>query len=1425
MPVVGIGASAGGLEAARDLLGAVPGRTGAAFVLVQHLDPTHDSALVELLARATPLRVVQAEDGLALAPDHIYVIPPNAVLTVAAGKLQVREPQAPRARRTPVDIFMRSLAEAYEEYAIGIVLSGTGTEGAFGLRAIKGAGGLTIVQDPDEARHDGMPRNAIDTGVVDHVLSVAAMPAVVMDYVRHPYLARHTASVRQDDRRPLDAVLSILHTGGGVDFSYYKRATLMRRVQRRMTINHVDNLADYVEVLRASPAEVKLLGDDMLIGVTGFFRDPEAFAVLKDKALMPLVNDDRRGGPVRVWVPGCAGGEEVYSLAMLLAECLEAARRPVEMQIYGTDLDRKALAAARKGVYPPSIASEVTAQRLQRFFNIENNAYRVNRQLRESVTFAAQNLVSDPPFSRMDLISCRNLLIYVQPPVQGKILALLRFALRPGGYLFLGNSETLGRGKPDFEIVSEKWRIYRSVGGKRGARMEIPLAADDARPDREAVTPGPGMPRRPRAGELAQRVLLDSYAPASVLITPRYEVLYFHGATGRYLELPAGEPTRDLLSLARESLCTKLRSVVRKALKDGVTATATARLHRDGGTCRIRLTARPVRTEAYNDKLTLVNFEDLARQAPEPEDDDEPLVQQLEAELRTTRTELQTTVEELESSNEELRASSEEAMSMNEELQSTNEELETSKEELQSLNEELTTLNDQLQQKVGELQTANDDLDNLFAATNVATLFLGADYRVQRFTPAAARLYKLIASDQGRPLSDVSHKVDDAELFEDIAAVRSGAEPREREVRADDGRWYIRRILHYQGRQRTSGIVVTYGDVTQLKSASEALRIHASQQTRIAEVGSAALVERDVGALMEHVLAALTENLQTPFADAFELLPGERKLNMRRGSGWEGDADSRSRLDAAAGSYEIYVLDADDAVVVEDFGRDERFRIPAYLAAHGITSGMSIALRGGSGAFGLLGVYTAARRSFSDDDVNFLRGLANIVCNAIERRREETELEVLGRTLDERVRERTRTLELLQQVARTVNSADSVTTAFRRVVDAVCDYLDWPVGHAYAVLPAMEERFRELDVWSARARRERPDLVAAWRSVHPEPGEGLLGHVAVPETSKALPVSELSGLLRRRSDVTAFPKIAVLVPVHTTTEVVAVAEFYCFDAVRAPEEGVLTVLNQIGFELGRIVERQQGLFRGLRRQQGLERVARLALVGEMAGGIAHQLNQPLAAIMNYIAAARRMLQVNRLDRQRLVEIGTLIETQVKRVAEVVDQVRGFAQREPPRSEAVDVNPVIESAIALTAPLARAAGASVQFSPADNLLPVMIDRRQFQHAVVNLLINAVEAMDEFEVRERFIHLRSEVVEGGGLRVSIENGGVGIPEDVMPRLFEPFFSTKPGGTGMGLAISRSIVESYGGSLWVESLESESVVFHMELPSNGYEKPEEV
>lgn len=828
-PIVGIGASAGGIAALQKFFPKVAPDSGLAYVVIQHLDAEHESALADIIQRCAKVKTETVKDETAVEANRIYVIPPGTSLTVKNCRMHLAKMSGTRSKRTPIDDFLISLAEDQGENAAGVILSGTGSDGTLGLRAIKEHGGLTLAQE--SAEYDGMMRSAVHTGLVDMVLAAEEMAEKLVEYFRRTvrFGEESKPNASRHDYDHLTQIAAILRARTGHDFSGYKHNTIQRRIQRRMQVLQIDDPADFHERLRQEPQQVDFLFQDLLIGVTSFFRDPEAFEALEHSVVPKLFENRKPDESVRVWVPGCATGEEAYSIAMLLREHSPKGAAAPKLQVFATDIDERALEVARAGRYPAAIAQDVSPKRLREFFSREDGTYRISADLRESVLFSAHNLLRDPPFSRLDLITCRNLLIYLGSDLQEKVIPIFHYALRNDGCLFLGSSENVTRHQRLFATIDKPNRIFQKRQGSGVKLPQFPLASL-AKP----ASPRGAEPRS-FAGALqgqAERILLERYSPAYVVINAAGEVLHTSAGTGKYLELAPGVPDHNIFTMARRGLRMDLRAAVHKAVSTGQASVQNnINIGTNGGRQTITLFVQPMRPEGASDPVYMLVFRDLGGIRPDAdseethttEDVESANVSQLEKELRETRERLQITTEELESSNEELKSSNEELSSINEELQSSNEELETSKEELQSINEELQTVNSELNMRVDELSRANNDIANLLESTQIATVFLDRDLCIQSFTPAARDLFHLVESDVGRPLAHVRPRFPADGLQTDMEQVLRRLATIEREVKGPEGDTrYVMRVLPYRTAEDViAGVVVTFVDVTRITLAEE----------------------------------------------------------------------------------------------------------------------------------------------------------------------------------------------------------------------------------------------------------------------------------------------------------------------------------------------------------------------------------------------------------------------------------------------------------------------------------------------------------------------------------------------------------------------------------------------------------------------------
>jgi two-component system CheB/CheR fusion protein len=1032
--VVGVGASAGGLDAFKRLLTAVPKNMTAAWVLVQHLDPTHDSLMAELLSKSTGMSVVEIVASQEIKPGCVYVIPPNTYVSVESGTLRLEKPAAPRGSRMAIDHLFRSLANEYGRQAIGVVLSGTGTDGSQGLRAIKAAGGLAIVQDPDTAAYDGMPRHAIEQGFADLVRRVEDIPATVAGFLDHPYAQEGDGSIIRLTREGevaeeaaddggcaaerttedgttgeagLAQILDVLRDRLGLDLSLYKASTLVRRIERRMGLNHMTDIPAYLDHLRRDDTELKALARDVHINVTDFFRDREAFEALKNHAIPELFERARQGQhddpTLRAWVPGCATGEEAYSIAISLLDyqSTHAESASVPLQVFATDIDAEAVRIARQGEYPESALQELPHDLRERCFEPMDvpGRYRIKKFVRDIVSFATHDVLGDPPFSRLDLISCRNLLIYLQREAQEDTLGTFHFALRPGGYLLLGSSEALGGGTGMFRVIDKKWRLFQRLEVRSGRERRTPHPFGRSRAAFEGLEAEQVHRRQERRmGEMAALKLVAQHAaPPTVLVNSSYEIIFMRGDLIEILDLPSGMGDMTLIDMVREEPKPRVRAALYRAARGRERVTTTGAITgRDGRERWYEMVVTPCGSKELGDNLLMVTFAigNPGDTPARPRSSEASVNAELDREVEALRDDLRSTVEELEQANEELRTANEEAMTMNEELQSSNEELETQSEELRSVNEELTTVNAQLREKVDELQEANADIANLLNSARLPALFLDRGFCIRRYTPEAKKLLNVIESDVGRPVSDLAGVCVRDGMLEDAKVVIDGLAPVEKEIQDDAGDWHLRRILPYRtDDDQIAGVVVTFSKVTRLKQLTATVERKREQQASVAQLGLRAIRERDFDNLVHYATQLLADGLGCPLTKVLEFDPEEEQFLLRAGVGWSEGLVGNAVVTGDVGSQAGYTLQHNGTVLVEDLATERRFAAPDLLIDHGVRSGVSVLIQGRDGQpYGVLAAHAREPNVFSRHDADFVQQVANVLSGVFVSQSAETDL-------------------------------------------------------------------------------------------------------------------------------------------------------------------------------------------------------------------------------------------------------------------------------------------------------------------------------------------------------------------------------------------------------------------------------------------------
>jgi len=862
-PIVGIGASAGGLEALEQFFGNMPKDSGIAFVVIQHLDPNHVGIMPELLQRITHMKVFQASDRLKVKPNCLYVIPPNKSMSLLNGALHLFVPVESHGLRLPIDIFFRSLADDMQEKSIGIILSGMGSDGSLGLKAIKEKNGVVLVQSPESAKFDSMPRSAAEAVIADIVAPAEELPAKLIAYLKFIPAVKTDLEIDNKNKSNLEKIIILLREQSGHDFSLYKKNTLFRRIERRKGVHQIDKINNYVRFLQENPKETEILFKELLIGVTSFFRDTAVWEKLKESVLPELLNELPNGYVLRAWVAGCSTGEEAYSLAIVFKEAVEkfTKHKTLTLQIFATDLDRDAIEIARKGVFSSNITADVSPERLSRFFTAEAEGYRVNTAIREMVVFAPQNVIKDPPFTKLDILTCRNMLIYMEPELQKKLMSLFNYSLNQGGIMILGTAETLGNHKEGFEELDGKLKLFkRTVSPLLPELIDFPSSFYQKR--------AAGTEKKIRVKEveniqtLADQILLQRFSPASVLVNSQGDIIYITGHTGKYLEPVAGKANWNIYAMARENMRHELPAAFRKAMQSfDAVKLRNIKIGINGGTQFVDVTVQRMETPDSIRGMIMVVFTDvpavLGRTAVSRKTGKRSLTAQqkvMEIDLQRSYENLQSTREEMQTSQEELKSTNEELQSTNEELQSTNEELTTSKEEMQSLNEELQTVNIELQNKISDYVRANDDMKNLLNSTEIATLFLDKDLIIRRFTDSITKIFKLRNADIGRPFTDLVTDLQYPEIDNHARQVIKTLTSIETTIGTNDGRWFTVRIMPYRTiEDHIDGLVITFSDITVAKKAQDALQVNEQKQIAIFDQSPIAIEFYDSEGSLVHV--------------------------------------------------------------------------------------------------------------------------------------------------------------------------------------------------------------------------------------------------------------------------------------------------------------------------------------------------------------------------------------------------------------------------------------------------------------------------------------------------------------------------------------------------------------------------------------------
>ncbi|MFC5862152.1 chemotaxis protein CheB [Acidicapsa dinghuensis] len=1340
-PVVAVGASAGGLEAYKEFFHALPSDTGMAFVLIQHLDPSHESMLTEIIAKATTMPVEEVRSGASIRSNHVYVIPPNSLMALSDGVFQLSPRRKAAGQHLAVNFFMRSLAEERKGSAIGIILSGTGADGTAGLENIKAEGGITFAQDPATAKYDGMPRSAIDSGCADFILAPRDIATELRRIQHHPYVRAEKQDVedlsaekpaveesaKEEQGRELDesvapsshardfsAVLAQLRKASGVDFSQYKPNTIHRRALRRMLLLKIDSLRDYADYLKEHAEEGQKLYDDLLIPVTSFFRDFEAFETLKTQVFPAIVKDKGNKGVIRIWAPGCSTGEETYSLAMILLECLGDRASSFQVQIFGTDLNDKSIQKARAGVYRESIADEISPGRIARFFVKVEGGYRVNKAVRDMCVFARQNLANDPPFSQMNLVACRNLLIYIQPALQKKIIPILHYALKPSGFLILGSSESVSAFPELFSTVDKKHKIYakKPIASRLHydfvqsyyplqSGISIPGKVRDVQPsDKDEVD----------IQAEADRIVLREHAPVGVVINRDMEVVQFRGQTAPYLAPPPGRPSVNVLKLARNGLAIELRALILSAKKKGGIARKSGIAFFESGQKRmlnLSITPlgekRPTENESREKHFFLVLFDDVTSQWTQALDatserktkgrrENDQESKRLNQELAGTRDALRSAIESEDSLKEEFQSANEEILSANEELQSTNEELETSKEELQSANEELGTLNAELHNKNNELHDLNNDISNLLNSTRIPVVMLDRQLHIRRITPAESNLFRTRPADLGRPFADIKLNIEASDMTShdlelQIAKVLDLLQPIEREVRDLEGHWHGLSILPYRTQDnKIDGVVLAVQDIHAIKSANQQLAKSAAFFHGIIDTVREPLLVLDHG----QRVVAVNESFLSTFEVSLEQTVNRMLYEL--GNGQWNIPELRKLLDRVLPKREI----------VTDFEVNHDFESIGHRKM--LLNARRLVQLDQSQPMILLAIEDITERKNTEMDLARLAAIVECSDDAI-----------IGKNLDGIIQTWNRGAELLFGYKEKEAIGQPITMLMPR------DRVDEEA--------AILKRIR------------RGEHITHYESVRRHK-DGRLLDVSLT----------ISPLMDAHGQIVGASKIARDISARKMAEA------------------------------------------------ALIKSEKLAAAGRLAATLAHEINNPLQAVTNLVSM---LAQTPGLDAQGQAH-AAMAESELRRVSHLTQQSLSF-YRESVSPTNVDLGELIDNVLGIYRKRIDAKGINVTRRYQVGSTTIKTYPGEIRQVLSTLLLNAIEAVEEggaIAVRARkAAHWQKRSLRG--VRVTIADNGMGIPAQNILRIFEPFFTTKgENGTGLGLWVASGIVDRSGGSILIRS-----------------------
>ena len=1351
--IVGIGASAGGLSALKTLVQNLTKETSIAFVIIQHLDPTHKSILSELLSKESAIPVEDAIHNMTVKAGYIYVIPPDKYLILEKRKIKLSKPQDSRGSRKAIDHFFRSLARECGDRCAGIILSGSGSDGTAGLRVIRAAGGMTMVQDPETAQHGSMPQSAIDANVVDKISSIKEMPALLKQYADHPLMLNDQVKIADVTmNESLKEVTTILKSHENFDLHQYKPTTVQRRIVRRMSLSNSKDYQEYLAKLRNDETERRLLTKDLLINVTDFFRDKEAFEILEKNIIPDILNNIDKKEDIRVWVAGCASGEEAYSIAILLLEAIAEPRHKNRIKIFATDIDEYAIKIARKGMYPESIINKLPKKYIDKYFSLSENShyYQIKNQVRNLISFAVQNVISDPPFNHMHLISCRNLLIYLNKDIQEKVLNAFYFSLEGESCLFLGSSETLGNKKEYFKTVSKKWRIYKKIPGRDNKKIALNHLVQ--KQDTSSLKKSPSSfniknrEAHSRSNNM-RRALLNTFLPPTVIVDEQGQILYNHGDWKEYLKISTGEPLNNITQLVIPDLSSRMRSALFKVKKNKEAVSFHCILSGKNQSISpkiVRVEMAPLAQQEFVDGLAIgivFHGEDTLDEKQKnmiSQADELTANQSLERELAETKEELQNTIEELETHSEELKTSHEEALSTTEELQSANEELEASSEELRSLNEELSTVNAELKEKIGELQQARDDVENFFASTNLPTIFLNPDLKIQRYTPAAEQLLKMGPQDLQRPISTLGRDLLDDVLSEECYEVLRNFQPIRKEVQSYDKRWFIRQITPYRTEdRRIQGVVLVFQDVTDLKKLSKRAEAREKQQSVVAQLGMMALGGADPQDVMDLAARQVTYVLNADYCKILKYQPEEHNFLLVSGIGWQEGVIGKVTIPADHNSQAGFTLTCQAPVIVRKLHEEKRFFGPNFLLEHQVVSGISCVINHTNPPYGVIGVHTKSFREFTEYDTNFLVSVANLLSTALKTKEAQKKIAYSESKL---------------RMAMGTNSFGSFEY-FLQEEKTQWDQL-------------------LLDIWGV-GKHEEVNQQIFWEGLHPDDFQ------MVREALDKATIENSDGHYHTIYRV-----------LHRQTKELRWVEA---SGQTIFENG--TPIKMVGMIID-ITERKQ-LEESLQKAV-LELQEADKKKNEFLAILGHELRNPLSSLNGSI----EILEMNMSERDNVFEI---MKHSVQKMARLLDDLLDLNRISQDKIElslsTVSLREILEMSVGA---LKKQCEEKKQTIELNVNLPLLVvgDSTRLEQVFTNLMINA----SKYTPEEGKIKINTKEL-GKTIHVDIQDTGVGLDQNMQEKIFDPFFQVKQkgkaaSGLGIGLALSKKLVELHGGKIKVYS-----------------------